>query len=171
MTTWRFVLSASAVALAAAAAIFAAQREAKRRHRSKGTRRVYKGQCHCGAVKFEALAPEHLVVWDCNCSICAMLKNHHFIIPEENFTLLQGEDSLSLYTFNTKTAKHLFCKHCGVSPFYRPRSNPDGYAITLACVIPQEQLVSFEKRFFDGSNWEGFWGNSGIQSFSVKEST
>jgi hypothetical protein len=99
-----------------------------------------------------------------------MLKNHHFIIPQDDFSLLQGEDCLSLYLFNTKTAKHYFCKYCGVSPFYRPRSNPDGYAITLACV-PQEQIMSFEKRFFDGANWENFWGNSGIQSFSVKDST
>lgn len=26
------------------------------------------------------------------------------------------------------TAKHLFCKRCGICAFYRPRSNPDGYA-------------------------------------------
>ena len=163
-------MSASAAALASAAAVLVAHREMKRRQRSK-RRKEYKGQCHCGAVKFKCHAPEHLVVWDCNCSICAMLKNHHFIIPQDDFSLQQGEDCLSLYLFNTKTAKHYFCKCCGVSPFYRPRSNPDGYAITLACVVPQEQIVSFEKRFFDGSNWENFWGNSGIQSFSVKDST
>jgi hypothetical protein len=45
-----------------------------------------------------------------------------------------GGEYLTEYTFNTKVAKHMFCKKCGVQAFYTPRSNPDGIAITLACV-------------------------------------
>ena len=126
----------------------------------------YRGQCHCGAIKFSCTAPEHLVVWQCDCSFCDMLKNWHFIIPEKDFKLnAESERSLTLYQFNTGVAKHLFCRVCGISPFYRPRSNPDGYAITLACVN-SEDIVSYEYRRFDGRNWEKFHGQSGIVSFS-----
>lgn len=31
-------------------------------------------------------------------------------------------------------AQHLFCRACGVVPFYRPRSNPDGWAVTVHCL-------------------------------------
>lgn len=136
----------------------------------QGTKELH-GQCHCGAIVFSCTAPRHLVVWICDCSICDMLKNWHFIVPEGDFNLLRGKEALSLYEFNTKTAKHFFCKHCGVSPFYRPRSNPDGYAVTLACVVPASQVESFEYRSFDGQNWEAFHVCSGIQAFSQPTST
>lgn len=61
-------------------------------------------------------------------SICAMRRNVHAIIPEEEFECTKGEDALQRYTFNTGVAKHLFCKRCGITPFYRPRSNPHHYA-------------------------------------------
>lgn len=113
----------------------------------------YEGGCHCEAVKFRVLAPYHLTVWNCDCSICLMKKNAHFVVPAQNFTLISGENDLSSYRFNTRKAKHLFCKHCGVQSYYVrfcatgiylfacnalrrqvPRSNPDGVGVTLACV-------------------------------------
>ena len=41
-----------------------------------------------------------------SCSICNKKQNRHFIVPEANFTLLQGKDELTLYTFGTHQAKH-----------------------------------------------------------------
>jgi hypothetical protein len=100
----------------------------------------YSGGCHCSSVRFKLIAPRHLVVWNCNCSICYMKKNWHFIIPQSQFTLEgSSEEYLTEYRFNTKQAKHLFCKICGVQAYYAPRSNPDGFAVTLACV-PIEQV-------------------------------
>ncbi|RYH15849.1 hypothetical protein EON65_31025 [archaeon] len=49
-------------------------------------------------------------------------------------TLLLGSDFLTEYRFNTKVARHVFCKKCGVQAYYIPRSNPDGVAVTLACI-------------------------------------
>lgn len=39
-----------------------------------------------------------------------MKRNTHVIVPGSKFKLLKGSDSLTCYTFGTKTAKHLFCK-------------------------------------------------------------
>ena len=58
---------------------------------------THSGRCHCGAVRFEFDAHENLVVWNCNCSICAVKKNTHVIVPESRFRLLQGVDRLSTY--------------------------------------------------------------------------
>lgn len=92
-------------------------------------------------------------VEECNCSICAMSGNAHIIVPAARFHLLQGEDRLALYTFNTGRAKHRFCTTCGIKSFYRPRSNPDGVAVTYRCIDDWRDLeATFHS--FDGVNWE-----------------
>ncbi|PRW20748.1 Centromere V [Chlorella sorokiniana] len=126
---------------------------------------THSGQCHCGAVRFEFDAAPDLVAWDCDCSICAMKRNTHCIVPEGDFRLLQGEEELSCYQFNTMTAKHLFCKRCGICPFYRPRSNPDGYAVTIYC-ITSPTVRSMEVKKIAGSNWEAAVAESGIRGLS-----
>ena len=112
----------------------------------------YNGSCHCKAILFEVEAPETINCLECNCSICAMSGFIHLIVPKSQFTLLAGQDDLITYTFNTKTAKHYFCKTCGIKPFYIPRSNPDGYDVNVRCLAPQPKNIRVEK--FDGQNWE-----------------
>lgn len=76
----------------------------------------------------------------------------HLIVPVSRFTLEQGQDQLSLYTFNAHVAKHYFCHHCGIKPYYIPRSNPDGVDVNLHCLdSPPEDIVIVD---FDGENWE-----------------
>jgi len=75
------------------------------------------------------------------------------IVPASRFKLLQGEASLSRYTFNTGAAQHLFCLVCGVKSYYIPRSNLNGVAVTWRCLDDWENLdVTINK--FDGQNWE-----------------
>lgn len=114
--------------------------------------KTYFGSCHCRAVKFSVALPEHIEVEDCNCSICSQCGYLHVIVPKERFTLLEGRDSLTTYTFNSGIAKHTFCKICGVKPFYIPRSNPDGVDVNLRCL--QSQPPSVDIQPFDGKNWE-----------------
>lgn len=112
----------------------------------------YQGGCHCGAVRFEIDAPEHIECADCNCSICAKSGFLHLILPKSKFHLLSGEDNLTTYTFNTGVAKHTFCKTCGVKPFYIPRSNPDGVDVNVRCLDSRPPQLTIEP--FDGQNWE-----------------
>jgi len=114
---------------------------------------THRGSCHCGAVKWEALAPAEVTALTCNCSICNKKQNTHVIVPASRFKLLQGQDNLTTYTFNTRRAKHTFCKTCGVQSFYSPRSNPDGIGIMPHCV-DGDTLTKVTIRHVDGTNWE-----------------
>jgi hypothetical protein len=111
------------------------------------------GGCHCGAVQFSIFAPENIRAKRCNCSICRQTGFVHLIVEEKDFTLLQGENALSEYTFNTGTAKHLFCKHCGIKSFYVPRSHPDGFSVNVNC-LDTDHIASLKLADFDGQNWE-----------------
>jgi hypothetical protein len=67
------------------------------------------GGCHCGRVRFRVVANLDRVTG--NCSICKKKGFLHLIVPPEQFQLVSGKDDLTTYEFNTKTAKHTFCKH------------------------------------------------------------
>lgn len=45
------------------------------------------------------------------------------------------------------------CRICGVSPFYVPRSNPDGYGVNLWC-CDQSTFSSIKVHTFEGADWE-----------------
>ena len=115
---------------------------------------THRGGCHCGRVRFEALAPAEVEVSDCNCSICSMSGYLHLVVRAEHFKLLSGSDVLTTYTFNTGTAKHLFCSVCGVKSFYVPRSHPDGFSVNARCLDPGT-IEKLTVRPFNGQDWEG----------------
>lgn len=114
---------------------------------------THSGGCHCGAVRFTALAPARLEVEECNCSICGMSGFLHLIVTKQQFNLLRGDDALLAYRFNTGVARHLFCSTCGVKSFYVPRSHPDGYSVNVRCLDP-ETIAGMTIRPFDGQRWE-----------------
>ncbi|KAK8531776.1 hypothetical protein V6N13_131135 [Hibiscus sabdariffa] len=132
---------------------------------------MHSGGCHCRKVRWHVRAPTSVIAWKCNCSDCSMRGNIHFVVPRGRFELLgDSEEFLTTYTFGTHTAKHTFCKVCGITSFYTPRSNPDGIAVTLSCLDPGT-LSHAEIRHADGKNWEKFFQESGIASESKIGST
>jgi hypothetical protein len=114
---------------------------------------THRGGCHCGDVAFEVEAPARLTVQDCNCSMCSMTGYLHLIVPANRFRLLRGDDRLTVYTFNTGVARHLFCRRCGIKSFYVPRSNPDGYSVNARC-LDRSTIEHLAIEPFDGQNWE-----------------
>ena len=113
---------------------------------------TYEGGCHCGRVRFR-VAGRLGEVSDCNCSMCAKKGFLHWVLPPEQFELLAGEDSLTTYQFNTKVARHTFCRHCGIHPFYVPRSDPDKIDVNARC-LDGVDVATLTIRRFDGQNWE-----------------
>lgn len=115
---------------------------------------IHRGGCHCRRVRFEVDAPAQLLeVIDCNCSICRMTGYLHLIVPAARFRLLQGDDALAEYRFNTGTARHRFCRHCGIKSFYVPRSHPDGISVNARC-LDEVDLRALTVRPFDDDNRE-----------------
>ncbi|GAB4568098.1 MAG: hypothetical protein Tsb0020_21200 [Haliangiales bacterium] len=113
----------------------------------------HSGGCHCGGVRFEVHAPQIPDIVRCNCSVCSICGFLSLIVPHENFRLLQGEELLVTYTFNTRKAKHTFCKICGTKAFYRPRSHPESVSVNLRC-LDRSTLRGVDITDFDGQNWE-----------------
>ena len=114
---------------------------------------IYRGGCHCGAVRFEVEAPADMEVSECNCSICSKSGYLHLIVAKSRFHIISGEDNLATYTFGTRQARHLFCKTCGIKSFYRPRSHPDGVSVNARC-LDDFMIQSVTITPFDGRNWE-----------------
>jgi hypothetical protein len=114
---------------------------------------TYHGGCHCGRVRFRIRA-ELGTIGECNCSICTKKGILHLPVPLDRFKLLCGEGELTTYRFNTGTAQHTFCRHCGIHAFYVPRSDPDQISVNARCLDDIDVSVLKPSRFFDGRNWE-----------------
>ncbi|MEI9993408.1 MAG: GFA family protein [Rhizomicrobium sp.] len=114
----------------------------------------HRGACHCGAVTFEVRTGDEVELVDCNCSMCAKTGFLHLIVPRSDFRVTAGEDKLTTYTFNTRTAKHTFCAICGIKGFYVPRSHPDGWSVNFRCLDDPDAFASVTTTEFDGKHWE-----------------
>jgi len=114
---------------------------------------IHHGGCHCGQVRFEVDAPARLCLSECNCSICSMTGYLHLIVPKSAFRLVQGEDALACYRFNTGVAAHYFCRNCGIKSFYVPRSHPNGVSVNARCLDPGT-VESADVEPFNGREWE-----------------
>ncbi|WP_148713845.1 GFA family protein [Chitinolyticbacter meiyuanensis] len=96
---------------------------------------IHPARCHCGAVVFELDLPDGIVdPRRCNCSICRMKGAVMASVPLAGLRILQGEEALRRYRFNTMTAQHYFCGECGIYTHHQRRSDPRVYGYNVACL-------------------------------------
>lgn len=95
----------------------------------------HRASCHCGAVVLELDLPNGIVdPRRCDCSICRRKGAIVASVPLAGITIIEGEDVLARYEFNTRTAKHYFCSRCGIYTHHQRRSNPHQYGYNVGCL-------------------------------------
>ena len=113
----------------------------------------YQGSCHCGAVRFSYIGESIEKGLRCNCSMCArkgaMMTSE--MIPSANFAIDADEGALGLYQFGIKTARHYFCKHCGIYTFHETARMPGHYRANLGCIEGVDPFA-LEADVFDGKH-------------------
>jgi hypothetical protein len=91
---------------------------------------------------------------NCSCSICTKKGMLHLRTDPASFRLLRGKSALKAYTFGTGVAQHTFCAHCGMHPFYIPRSQPHRINVNARCLDAIDGPNLRPHRLFDGRDWE-----------------
>ncbi|MGH6624289.1 MAG: GFA family protein [Burkholderiaceae bacterium] len=106
-----------------------------------------RGSCHCGAIRFE-IETDFPELTTCDCSICRRKNALMVKVHESRFRLLAGEDAMSEYQFHTMTARHYFCRTCGIYPFHRKPVSPALVGSNVHCLdgfdptgIPARQTI------------------------------
>ena len=91
--------------------------------------------CHCGAVALAADFPQGLAsAARCDCSFCRRRGAAAVTALTSSLRVTKGMKNLSLYTWGTKTAKHYFCKTCGIYTHHQRRSDPSESGVNLGCI-------------------------------------
>lgn len=113
----------------------------------------YHGACHCQAVRFRVrLLDGFRTMRRCTCSMCRMRGAVVVSAAIEDFELISGDDALGTYQFGTMTAKHHFCRRCGIYTHHKRRSNPHLYGINVACLEGVSPFDFAEVPVTDGQN-------------------
>lgn len=96
--------------------------------------KIHKASCHCGSVQFELDLPNGIEnPRRCDCSMCRKRGAIVASVKLDGLRILSGQDKLTLYQFNTMTAKHYFCSVCGIYTHHQRRSNPHEFGFNVAC--------------------------------------
>ena len=112
-----------------------------------------RGRCHCGAVVFEVELEAGLgEMRRCNCSLCHKRGVVMASVLLDKLTVIEGQESLSLYQWNTGIARHYFCKVCGVYTHHQRRSRPDEFAFNVACLDGPDPTEGVELAWVDGAS-------------------
>ncbi len=113
----------------------------------------HKLTCHCGSVELELYLPHGLEnPRRCDCSMCRRRGAVVASVLLKNLKIVKGKDKLSLYQFNTNTAKHFFCSSCGIYTHHQRRSSPTQYGFNVACLEGVNPFEIQDVPVMDGVN-------------------
>ncbi|MFZ0487315.1 MAG: GFA family protein [Arenicellales bacterium] len=113
----------------------------------------YRGQCLCGAVKYEvdAFNPR---IGHCHCSMCRKFHGAAFSTYGEanasDFRWVQGEAELKSYTADNGTTRR-FCRHCGSSMTFAPSHKPDDIVEVALGTLDSNLDMSPDAHIYVGS--------------------
>ena len=111
------------------------------------------GACHCGTVRFHVrLTDGFNTARRCTCSYCRMRGAVAVSTELDGIDITEGEEALTLYQFNTKSAKHYFCSKCGIYTHHQRRSNPNEFGVNAACLQGVSPFDFAEVVVTDGIN-------------------
>jgi hypothetical protein len=114
---------------------------------------IHKASCHCAKVQFELILPNGLEqLRRCDCSMCSKRGAIVASVVLSGINIIEGKDVLSLYQFNTHTAKHYFCSNCGIYTHHQRRSNPEQYGFNIACLEGVNPYEFADIPIIDGIN-------------------
>ncbi len=109
--------------------------------------------CHCGKVEAEINISNDLEkILRCNCSICKRKGAVMSMVKNEDFIIIKGKETLSLYQFHSKVAKHYFCSCCGIYTHHHPRSNPSLTGFNIGCIDDINVFEIENINVLDGQN-------------------
>ena len=115
------------------------------------TQKVHDAACHCGTVRFRVrLADGFDSRRRCTCSYCRMRGPVAVSARLDDIEFLAGAENLTLYQFNSRTAKHYFCKTCGIYTHHQRRSDPSLFGINVACLAGVSPFDFAEVPVMDG---------------------
>ena len=102
------------------------------------------GQCHCGAITFEAeVDPETTGI--CHCSDCQALTGTAFRVtvraPAEHF-VLRGKPTIYVKMADSgRKRAHAFCPTCGTPIYATSAENPTLYSLRLGTIRQRKEFV------------------------------
>jgi len=112
---------------------------------------LVRGACHCRGVQFTVKLSDGLrTARRCTCSYCRMRGAIAVSADLGSIDMTQGADLLTVYQFNTHTAKHYFCSRCGIHTHHQRRSNPNQYGVNVACLDGVSPFDFQEVPVYDG---------------------
>ena len=74
-------------------------------------------------------------------------------VDAANISIEAPPEFIGLYQFDSKVAKHYFCKRCGIYTHHETARYPGKYRVNLGC-IDEVDTFTLEYDVFDGRNWQ-----------------